>query len=186
MRRCEERELELLADRVPVADHTHGAQDGAAVHQREEVHGVESALRVALWRTAALRGSPARRCLWAHTHARSTESAHREKVYGVGVHCVRPCGRCLSASGSRPSPPSPVPHMVHGLSSAPGGRCTVWQCTMCGHGPRQDVHQAVEATGAAGHLEVAIHVRLRHTRCIGSAAHRVRGARCGSAPRVWP
>ena len=24
--------------------------------------------------------------------------------------------------------------MVHGLSSAPSGRCTVWQCTMCGPG----------------------------------------------------
>ena len=22
--------------------------------------------------------------------------------------------------------------MVHGISSAPSGRCTVWQCTMCG------------------------------------------------------
>ena len=26
----------------------------------------------------------------------------------------------------------PVPQMVRGLSSAPSGRCTVWQCTMCG------------------------------------------------------
>ena len=39
---------------------------------------------------------------------------------------------------------TPVPHMVHGLSSAPGGRCTVWQCTMCG--PKAD-------RGAARHRE---------------------------------
>ena len=26
----------------------------------------------------------------------------------------------------------PVPHMVHGLSSAPSARRTVWECTMCG------------------------------------------------------
>ena len=24
----------------------------------------------------------------------------------------------------------PVPHMVHGMSSAPRGRCTAWGCTM--------------------------------------------------------
>ena len=28
----------------------------------------------------------------------------------------------------------PVPHMVHGLSSAPSARCTAWECTMCGPG----------------------------------------------------
>ena len=25
-----------------------------------------------------------------------------------------------------------MPHEVHGLSSAPSGRCTVWECARCG------------------------------------------------------
>ena len=35
-----------------------------------------------------------------------------------------------------PEEQAPVPYTVHGISSAPRGRCTVWQCTMCGRGQR--------------------------------------------------
>ena len=35
----------------------------------------------------------------------------------------------------------PVPHMVHGLSSAPRGRCTVWECTMFFRCVQRDPHR---------------------------------------------
>ena len=34
-------------------------------------------------------------------------------------------------------------HMAHGISSAPRGRCTVWECTVCGAEEHQPLELAV-------------------------------------------
>ena len=66
------------------------------------------------------------------THGAWTQQCTEGKVHGVGVHHVYPCSPRASAGPASTRPP--VSHMVHGISSAPSGRCTVWECTMCGPG----------------------------------------------------
>ena len=48
-----------------------------------------------------------------------------------------------------PEEQAPVPYTVHGISSAPRGRCTVWQCTMCGRGQRiESAHSSTKPMNA--------------------------------------
>ena len=101
----------------------------------------------------------------------------------------------------------PVPHMVHGLSSAPRGRCTVWECTMCGvwRGPpaleqlaRGRARRRRRVGRSAGHLAHRRSQRLapshlhrllprrRHRRVLPRALRARRAPRLEAGPRARP
>ena len=68
----------------------------------------------------------------------------------------------------------PVPHMVHGLSRAPSGRCTVWECTTCGpeaHGREAASICRQSATNSRKASEYLPYVRVVSAICKGGVGH---------------
>ena len=78
-----------------------------------------------------------------HEHATCVRVSHTVHSFSSAPSEGARCGSALCAALARrhprPASPrrrkttswSPAPHMVHGISSAPSARCTVWEGTMC-------------------------------------------------------
>ena len=108
-------------------------------------------------------------------------AVHRSAVAGVGDGDVR--GRDGGDAGARAGHDAyglglverlaPAPRMVHGISSAPRGRCTVGECTMWGPA-RHGEEIAVLALPVPQHT-------VHRTSAVHTSVHREKGAWCGNA-----
>ena len=75
------------------------------------------------------------------TAADDDDAAGDDGQRNLGELELRRVGETLEEEGGDVGQLVPVPHTVHGISSAPRGRCTVWACTTfttCGAGSYLD------------------------------------------------
>ena len=102
-------------------------------------------------------GTPhAQGCVASYVHRllqpHGMELCEEVRILKINWRCSFDMGFCINdrwCESTRPSPAgrtphgplarllSPVPHMVHRISSAPSGGCTVWECTVCDPGARR-------------------------------------------------
>ena len=165
-RRLPRRAQVVACDRRGHLCRTHGAQSPHSAPRG----GVQSALCVSLTdrrnpkanTSSTPEPSSSRTAPWALVAFRPGVGRSRGRNYNRRSH---PCRRRVvgtlrrSDGGRRGTEPpqlstaaAPVPHVVHQISGASSGRCTVWECTMCG--PEQ--HARRELVGTRGERDDVI------------------------------